>query len=258
MTLIKEKNICVIIPARIQSSRFPGKVLWKFLDRPMIEHVYRRACLAIDPQNIYVASGDPEILNHIKSIGGNVFLTHRQHNDGTSRAAEVAEILTNDFLIILQADEILIDPEHLREFANKIVLNPNTKFWNLITQLKSDSELDDTSIVKCALNDKNEILFMFRRNPFINSNYKTFFKVMGTMGYHRKSLLEICHLPDTPLQIANSTEQLKILEKGFCLNAFQVDDGYPSINVPGDIDEVSRYIKNHSKQNKIINEYVKP
>jgi 3-deoxy-manno-octulosonate cytidylyltransferase (CMP-KDO synthetase) len=239
----------------MESSRFPGKVLWKFLDMPMIEHVYRRACMALNSQHIYIASGDSEVLNYMKSIGANVTKSNRTHNDGTSRAAEAVEDLTYDYVVVLQADEILIDPNHLIELLNSIKSNPNTKFWNLVSHLNSELELNDHNIVKCALNIRSEVMFMFRQNPFTSVNPKIFNKVMGTIAFERKSLISLTNELDSLYQLANSTEQLKILEYGNTLLGVLISNGYPSVNSPSDIEVVRNFSHKDSSQVKILKNY---
>ena len=241
----------------MESSRFPGKVLWKFLDMPMIEHVYRRACMALNSQHIYIASGDSEVLSYMKSIGANVTKSTGTHNDGTSRAAEAAESLNYDYVVVLQADEILIDPMHIVELLNSIKINPNSKFWNLVSHLNSDLELRDSSIVKCALNIKNEIMFMFRQNPFTSMNTKIFNKVMGTIAFDRKSLISLANESDSLYQLANSIEQLKILDYGNTLIGVLISNSYPSVNLPSDIEVVKKFSQEDSSQLKILKNYAR-
>jgi len=109
-----EGKICIVIPARMDSQRFPKKVLWEFLGIPMIEHVYRRACLSLPSEHVFIASGDNEILTKMSSLSANVLRSSKEHLHGTSRVAEAVESLDYNHVIILQADELLIDPSHLK------------------------------------------------------------------------------------------------------------------------------------------------
>ena len=240
----------------MDSVRFPGKVLRKFLDMPMIEHVYRRACIALDSKDVYITTNDAAIISHMKSIGANVIISSQQHNDGTSRAAEAAGTLNYDFIVVLQADEILIDPDHLIHLINEIKTNPEIKFWNLVTSLDSESELHDGNIVKCALNVNGDIMFIFRQNPFNSLEHKIFKKIMGTIAFEKESLKSLAAFSDSTCQIANSTEQLKILEYGNTLHGVFVDNSYPSINVVSDISVVKKFSEENLTQMKILNKYV--
>lgn len=240
----------------MDSLRFPGKVLWKFHNMPMIEHVYRRACMALSPKDIYITSGDVDILSHMESIGANVIKSNRFHGDGTSRAAEAAESLNYEYVIVLQADEILIDPEHLSQLVKSIINSSGIEFWNLVTYLNTEEELLDPNIVKCACDNNENILFIFRSNPFVSLNYKIFSKIMGTIAFERTSLLKISSSPEAPLQIENSTEQLKILENGYRIKAIHVNNGYPSINSRKDIESINMYIENDTRQIILIDKYI--
>jgi 3-deoxy-manno-octulosonate cytidylyltransferase (CMP-KDO synthetase) len=240
----------------MDSVRFPGKVLWKFLDMPMIEHVYRRACIALDSKDVYITTSDAAIISHMKSIDANVIISSQQHNDGTSRAAEAAGTLNYDFIVVLQADEILIDPDHLIQLINDIKTNPEIKFWNLVTSLDSESELHDGNIVKCTLNVNGDVMFIFRQNPFNGFNHKIFKKIMGTIAFEHESLKSLVALPDTTYQIANSTEQLKILEYGNRLHGLIVENSYPSTNLISDISIVKKLSEESLSQIKILKQYV--
>jgi 3-deoxy-manno-octulosonate cytidylyltransferase (CMP-KDO synthetase) len=240
----------------MNSMRFHGKVLWKFHNLAMIEHVYRRACLALSAQHVYITSGDSEILTYMKSKGANVIKSNRTHNDGTSRAAEAVEKLKYNYVAVLQADEILIDPLHLIKLFDSVKTNKEIKYFNLVTNLNSDVELNDSNVVKCALNNKNEILFIFRQSPSKDASFKIFSKIMGTIIFERNSLFALTSSPDTPLQVANSTEQLKILELGYTLKAVNVESSYPSINIEDDIKIVQNFVKDNERQKIIMSEYV--
>jgi 3-deoxy-manno-octulosonate cytidylyltransferase (CMP-KDO synthetase) len=222
----------------------------------MIEHVYKRASMALDPKHIFVTSGDSEILNYMNSVGANVIQSKLNHTDGTSRAAEAAKELIYESVIVLQADEILIDPEHIEQLLISIQKKSEYNYWNLITNLNSDTEVDDPNIVKCVLNIQEEIFFIFRKNPFISSNFKLFKKIMGTIAFTRDKLISLSDMSDSPLQIANSIEQLKIIEFGNTIAGIEVESTYPSINTQSDIQLVKNCIRDNFKQKILLGKYV--
>ena len=253
---MSDPTICIVIPARLNSLRFPRKVLWSFYKIPMIEHVYKRACMALNQDNVYITSGDSEILNYMNSLGAKVLHSSLHNEDGTARAAEIAKNLTYDYIIILQADEILIDPEHLKLLIQDILENRDLNYWNLTADLSFENQIDEIDIVKCALDKNKNILFIFRRNPFLASNVNTFKKIMGTIAFERSSLISLSDLKDSSLQLANSTEQLKILEYGGKIKSVNVDYSYPSINTPSDIYLVRDFLKTCPRQMSILSKYV--
>ena len=138
-------KIGIIIPARLQSERLPNKVLRPFLGKVMIEHVWKRANLIQEKAEIVIATDSLEIKKVCETFGANVMLTSNNHQNGLSRTGEVAKILNWDFYIILQADEILIDPKNLELLIKTIKEKNSSPFYNLITNLKKISELDNSS-----------------------------------------------------------------------------------------------------------------
>jgi|LakMenEpi03Aug12_release.lakeMendotaPanAssembly.Ray.scaffolds.fasta_scaffold351323_2 3-deoxy-manno-octulosonate cytidylyltransferase (CMP-KDO synthetase) len=253
---IMSSKICVIIPARLSSSRFYGKVLWNFRKIPMIEHVYRRASLAISRDHIYITSGDKDILDYMGSIGANVIKSKKVHNNGTSRAAEASINLPYKYVIILQADEILVEPAHLTKLINSIIKDGVENFYNLITSSKAKNDLYDVNIVKC-FTDKNNFLNNFFRTPENTQVGVTkVSKVIGIMAFRKTSLLNLSSMEDTSLQTKNSIEQFKIIEHGFNLKGILVDSDYPSINTESDIALVESFIKKSLVQKKILSQYV--
>jgi 3-deoxy-manno-octulosonate cytidylyltransferase (CMP-KDO synthetase) len=252
---LDNNKYCVIIPARLNSSRFPGKVMWKFRNMPMIEHVYQRTCLTFPAKHTYIASGDHEILNHMSSVGANVIISEKIHNNGTSRSAEAAFHLPYENIIIIQADEILLDPEHLSTLLNDMNKNIDHNFFNLVTSLSDRTELDDISIVKCIMEQDNAISFLFRKIEDIQEVPGKFNKVMGVLAFRKDYLHRLTKKPDSKLQKITSIEQFKILENGFNLRGVPVDYGYPSINNPEDIDIVKRLIEKSKIQKTILWEY---
>jgi 3-deoxy-manno-octulosonate cytidylyltransferase (CMP-KDO synthetase) len=252
---LDSNKYCVIIPARLDSSRFPGKVMWKFRNMPMIEHVYQRTCLTFPAKHTYIASGDHEILNHMSSVGANVIISKKIHNNGTSRSAEAAFHLPYENIIIIQADEILLDPEHLLVLLNDMNNNIDNNFFNLVTSLGDSTELGDISIVKCIMEQDNAISFLFRKIEDFQEVSEKINKVMGVLAFRKESLLRLTKKPDSKLQKLTSIEQFKILENGFNLRGVPVSYGYPSINSPEDIDIVKESIEKSKIQKNILWKY---
>jgi 3-deoxy-manno-octulosonate cytidylyltransferase (CMP-KDO synthetase) len=252
---LDSNKYCVIIPARLDSSRFPGKVMWKFRNMPMIEHVYRRTCLNFPAKHIYIASGDNEILNHMSASGANVMISKKIHNNGTSRSAEAAFNLPYENIIIIQADEILFDPEHLSILLNDINNNINYNFFNLVTSLGDSTEIDDINIVKCIMEQDNAITSLFRKIEDFQEVPGKLNKVMGVLAFRKDFLLRLTKNPDSKLQKITSIEQFKILENGFTLRGVPVNYAYPSINSPEDIDIVKKIIDKSKIQKNILCEY---
>jgi 3-deoxy-manno-octulosonate cytidylyltransferase (CMP-KDO synthetase) len=246
-----------MIPARMDSKRFPGKVLWEFRGLPMIEHVYRRATLVMNPKNVYVTSADSIILNHMTKIGASTIRSNRGHHDGTSRCAEALSNLDYQFVIVLQADEILIDTDHILSILNAIKSNPFGKFWNLVSRLETESDLYNINIVKSIVEDNGTITSIFREPPSNQLKSENLYKIMGVIAYEKQGIIQLTKDSEAFAFLQESNiEQLKILNSSHALHSVKVDYSYPSINTKTDIKLVESFIDNSVRQKVIFKNYV--
>ena len=144
-------KIGIVIPARLESERLPRKVLKIFSGIPMIEHVWRRAQLTNPVIETVIATDSEEIKKICENFGAKCYLTSKNHPNGLSRISEISSTLKWDFYIVLQADEILIDPDYLSNLYRKIQLNPEQNFFNLVPKLQNNLELYDKNVVIWSL-----------------------------------------------------------------------------------------------------------
>ena len=234
-------KIAAIIPARLRSTRFPRKILLPINGLPMIEHVRRRALMCPSISEVVVATCDEEIFDFIQSQGGRVIRTSDSHANGTTRVAEAAEQVDCTHVLLLQGDEPLLLPRHVEKVVQAITDDPRVDSWNLVGQLDSQDELDRHSFVKCAITAPHNILYCFRRSPNFSDfeSQKTFVrKMLGIIAYRKDFLLKLTSLPMSSIERAESIEQMRILENGFSLSFVEVSPSLPSINEPGELQEV--------------------
>jgi 3-deoxy-manno-octulosonate cytidylyltransferase (CMP-KDO synthetase) len=234
-------KIAAIIPARLQSTRYPNKILLPIHGLPMIEHVRRRALMCPSLSDVIVATCDQEIADVVSSNAGRVIMTSSAHINGTTRAAEALAQVDCTHVLLLQGDEPLLLPRHLDSLVQAIVAEPLVDTWNLIGALDSPEELDRHSFVKCAIAAPHKILYCFRRSPYFSvfSTQRNFVrKMLGIIAYRKDFLQTINSLPASPIEKAESIEQMRILENGFGLSYVEVAPALPSINEPGDLQEV--------------------
>jgi len=246
----------VIIPARLKSTRFPQKALYKFYGLPMIEHVRRRALLINGVSNVFVATCDKEIYDLITSYDGKAIMTSKKCINGTERASEASKKLNSDYIILLQGDEPCFYPEYIEKLI-AAVKKTSGKFYNLVSSITNKSSLIDISSVKCSLNNINEITGCFRTTPFISdfSFQKTFVKkLLGIMCFERTFLTQINELNLSNLSINESIEQLALLENSISMRALEVQNDIPSLNVREDLIKLEKEfrLKQQQKILKII------
>ena len=250
-------KIAAIIPARLASTRLNKKLLIKFNDLEMIEHVRRRAVLSQAFDEVYVATGDNEIERLIKHYKGNVIRTYKSHPNGTSRAAEAINNIDASHIVLIQGDEPLILPKSLRQMVNFIKDNPKYDAINAIANIEQYSDLDDCSQVKCAINKYGRILYCFRQSPSNCSRDRQYIyikKMLGLIGYRREILNLISSYEESVIQSLESIEQLWFMENNYNIHSIEIENCIPSVNIYSDIEKVLQYIKKHPNQQILIEE----
>lgn len=248
-------KIGIVIPARLNSERLPNKVLRPFFGKVMIEHVWRRANLIKEEIEIVVATESFEIKSVCENFGAKVLLTSDKHRNGLSRTGEIAKILNWDFYIILQADEILIDPKNLELIIQIIRSNSSAPFYNLITSINNTSELYDRNVVKCFIRQDNSLISLFRLSGSVapDSKQLTFTKkICGLFAISHRCLLELTKLPDQIIETNESIEQMKLIELDYKVFGIEVKDNYPSVNTELEASKVLEILSENSYQRSIL------
>ncbi len=260
MNLAQETTVGIVIPARLDSTRLDKKLLIEVNGIPMIEHVRRRALLNSFRVPVVVASGDREILDLIQSYGGNVLRTFDNHENGLSRVGEADKTLNWNRYIVLQGDEILVDPSDLDEIIRLNINDLDDSAFNMVTSLKAEDQLANASVVKCVLNQLDFIQFVFRKTPLtasISHQLVNVFKICGLFSVESKYLKKLISMDNTPISLNESIEQLKMLELGFPLKAFVSKSDVPSVNLHEDLEEVIRILETDKYQQKLLSTILK-
>jgi 3-deoxy-manno-octulosonate cytidylyltransferase (CMP-KDO synthetase) len=251
----KDISIGVIIPARMESVRLPGKPLLRIFGTSMIEHVRRRAMLSELSENIIVTSGNLEILNEVNSNGGKTFKSNLDHVNGLSRVAEAALHYPFTHIVVLQGDEILVTPQQINRLRSAIFSKPHVDFWNGICNLESSAELKDPSVVKCILKKDESVQTIFRQVPLVSSTeiqMKLVKKICGLFAITSSLLREIVLIEPTPVEQMESIEQMRLLETSIDISTFDMQRNYPSINLPTDVDKVKHILSTDPVQKRIL------
>ena len=253
---MSEVKIIGVIPARLSSTRFNKKVLYKFFGLEMVEHVRRRGLLSNLNEDVYVASCDNLILKLVENSKGKTIKTGKHHLNGTSRVAEAIQNIDCSHVILLQGDEPLILPSHINKIINMIYKNPEINCWNATSKINNYKDLNEQSIVKCAISKNKYIIDCFRKSPYF-CNFATqrnfIRKVLGIIAFRKDFLLNISLLEDTQISKIESIEQMKIIENDFKLKSFDIFPNLPSVNVELDIEA----IYNTYKKSKIQKHFLK-
>jgi len=248
-----------IIPARYESSRFPGKPLSMIGDKPMIQHVYENCRKALG--HIYVATDDERIYDTVRSFGGKVVMTSKNHSNGTERCAEAAMKISAeenenfDVIINIQGDEPFLDVNQIHDLL-KSFESRDTQIATLIQKIDGNDVLFDIMNVKVAVNSNFEAIYFsrspipFLRNVDKNDWLKThsYYKHIGIYGFRPGVLLEIVRLMPSPLEKAESLEQLRWIENGYKIKC-EVTDATETISVdtPKDLEKANEIYSNMKK-----------
>lgn len=207
-----------VIPARMGSSRFPGKPLACILGRPMIEHVYTRtaACPGLDA--VVVATCDEEIAAAVRPLGAVVAMTSPTHERASDRVAEVLSGDPADLVVMVQGDEPMVQPGMIAAAANALASDASIGCANLMAEIESEAELRDPNTIKVVTDRQSRALFLSRmpipnpgKGPFAPGRW---WKQVCIIAFRRAALLDFAALPSGPLEQAESIDVLRFLEHG--------------------------------------------
>lgn len=251
---MNELNVVAVIPARMGSSRFPGKPLLNVRGLPMVEHVRRRTLLCRGFSEVVVATCDDEIRRVVEGYGGSVVMTAETHIMASDRVAEAVGKLSCTHVINVQGDEILIMPEDLQAMVEAIAVAPEHNFWNAVANVNAEEELADWSIVKCAISTSGRIMYCARdfTHMGLTNNFAPVRKILGVLGYSRKGITQFNRLGRTPIEQAASIDQSRVLEHDLMLVAVPFSGGYPGINEPREVAIVEHYLNEDARQKEIL------
>src|SRR5436309_2486152 len=220
-----------IIPARYNSTRFPGKPLAEIEGKPLIEHVYRRVAKASFVNRIVVATDDRRIADAVERFGGTALMTRNDHRSGTDRLAEAAQGLAPETLVVnVQGDEPMIEPGDI-DRAIQAAAAGDAEIVTLMTKISNSTE-ENLNRVK-VVTDRNGMALYFSRSRIPSRG--TCFLHLGLYVYRVDFLQKFTKLERTPLEIAESLEQLRALEHGYRIRVIEVENESWGIDTPEDL-----------------------
>ncbi len=242
-------NFIAIIPARYQSTRFPGKPLALLGNKPIIRHVYENARAVLE--HVWVATDDERIAEVVKGFGGKVVMTRNDHQSGTDRCAEAASKIPVNFDVVIniQGDEPFIRREQL-EALKGCFADPQTQIATLIKKAENEAELFNPNRPKVVV-DKQQNALLFSRSPipFIRGREREdwisshpFYCHLGMYAYRANILAEITKLRPSALELAESLEQLRWIENGYKIKTAITIFESIGIDTPEDLETARKLI----------------
>ncbi|RMF67161.1 MAG: 3-deoxy-manno-octulosonate cytidylyltransferase [Alphaproteobacteria bacterium] len=235
-------KIAVGIPARMGSTRFPGKPLAKLAGRPMIEHVIEQAVRA-DLGPVFVATDDERIADVVRETGAQVVMTRSDHRSGSERLAEAAGGMDCDVIVNVQGDEPLIDPAAIRAVVQPFYEDVYLPMATLAHPLQDSADLNDSNVVKLVVNAKGRAMYFSRAPiPYPRSGNSDALQHVGLYAYRREFLLIYPSLSPCEAEKAEQLEQLRVLYHGYDIAVTVGDYHCIGVDTPEDLQRAERLL----------------
>jgi 3-deoxy-manno-octulosonate cytidylyltransferase (CMP-KDO synthetase) len=252
-------KIIAIIPARMGSSRFPGKPLAPILGRPMIEHVYRRTILCEALNDVFVATCDTEIFESVESFGGRAIMTSPAHERASDRVAEAAADLDSDVVVMIQGDEPMTYPEMIEEALAPFLRGDEAvDCVNLTAKIKTKKEFEDPNTIKVVMDRDGYAIYM-SREPIPTLHLQDFdqipaFKQVCVIPFSAAALREFNQLKPTPLEVAESIDMMRFIEHGRRVKMVETSFSTHAVDNPEDLKLVEELLR----QDQLTPKYLEP
>ena len=230
----------IVIPARYASTRFPGKPLVPIAGVSLIQRVYQQAAKARRADSVYVATDDGRIADHVLSFGGQVAQPDGDFQSGTDRIAASLDLLDGSFdqVVNVQGDEPLIDFRSI-DAVIETLQSTGVDMATLACPFENESERRSGDVVK-VVTDLQGVALYFSRAPLAGAR-----RHVGLYGYQTQVLRALAALPASPLERAESLEQLRALQNGFRIRVLQTDKPHFGVDRPEDVLRVEQELARH-------------
>ena len=227
------------------STRLEGKPLKDICGHTMIEWVYKRTKLS-NLDEVVVATDDERIYEEVERFGGKAILTSKEHENGTSRIAEVCTKYEDyDVIVNVQGDEPLIEPEMINSIINSFKEDDTISMSTLKYKIDTMEEIENPNYVK-VITDKKGYALYFSRSviPYPRKlDIQNYYKHVGIYGYKRDFVVEYAKMEPTPLELSESLEQLRALENGYRIKVMETPYKIIGVDTQEELEKVREYIK---------------
>lgn len=238
-----------VIPARYASVRFPGKLMQMLGDKTIITATYQNTVATNLFDEVLVVTDRNIIYDEIKKHGGNVIISHGQHESGSDRIAEAVENIDCDVILNVQGDEPFVNKEALQSLLNAFD-DEAVQVASLMHRLFEQADVQNPNNVKVVV-DKNSNALLFSRSviPFARdeNTAANYYKHIGIYAYRKKALLQFTKWQQTPLEITEKLEQLRYLENGIQIKMIETTHASIGIDTPEDLQLARHYFNEQSK-----------
>ncbi|ARJ66534.1 3-deoxy-manno-octulosonate cytidylyltransferase [Magnetospirillum sp. ME-1] len=240
-------KVVAMIPARMGSSRFPGKPLAPILGRPMLEHVYRRTALCPELAETYVATCDEEIRSAVEGFGGKAIMTADTHERASDRIAEAAAGIDADIIVMVQGDEPMTHPGMISESLVPFRNEPGTECVNLMKRIDTEADFNNRDTIKVVVDLAGFALYM-SREPIPTRERLRFgefaaYKQVCIIPFTRDGLMRYTRLAPTPLEIAESIDMMRLIEHGHRVRMVETAHSTQAVDRPEELERVGEMLR---------------
>lgn len=232
-----------LIPARYASVRFPAKALALLAGRPMVLHVLEAARAAQRLDRVAVATDDERIARTVEEAGGEVVMTSAECASGTDRLAQAAGAIPADAYVNIQGDEPLMAPENIDRAVDALLAGPEREIASVWVPLDTAGSADANAVKVVVAQDGRALYFSRAAIPFPRSGTPAYRKHLGLYAYRAATLREIARLPPSPLEIAESLEQLRWLEAGYAIWMAEAASDSIGVDTPADLSRAEEWMR---------------
>lgn len=252
-------RVAAIIPARMGSTRFPGKPLVKIHGLSMIEHVRRRVAMAKGLEEVLVATCDFEIKKEVERFGGKVVMTSPKHERATDRVEEACKDIDVDIVVNVQGDEPMIHPGAIESVVSPFRTQSGIICTSLIYRISQFSDLSNLNVVKAVLSKSNRVLYFSRAHiPGRDFNCDvSYYKQSGIMAFTKEFLPQFQSTKMTPLEIQESVDLMRIIENDLPVHAVVSSEETIGVDVPDQVQEVEEAMVSNAERRAVLESVLK-
>lgn len=236
-----------VIPARMDSSRFPGKPIAKILGRTMLEHIYKRVTMSNSLDATYIATCDDEIRLAAQDFGAPVIMTARTHERASDRVAEAVTNIDAELIVMVQGDEPMTHPDMVDTAVAPFRNDPKLNCVNLVRSINNEEDFYNVNTIKVIMNQQGDALYMSRQPiPTIDKlgfKQTPIFKQVCIIPFRRTTLFDYTRLPQTPLEKLESVDMLRLLEHGYRVKMVKTEFDTQAVDTEEDLARVAKLME---------------
>lgn len=236
-----------VIPARMGSSRFPGKPIAKILGRPMIEHIYKRVAMSKSLDVVYIATCDEAIRQVAEGFGASVIMTADTHERASDRVAEAVTHIEADLIVMVQGDEPMTHPDMIDTAVAPFRNDPQLGCVNLVRRIDHEADYRDVNTIKVVMDQQGNAIYMSRQP--IPTMAKAGFahtsahKQVCIIPFRRAMLFQYTNLAPTPLEQLESVDMLRLLEHGLQVKMVPTEFNTQAVDTEADLARVAKLME---------------